>query len=73
MEDFEITVASLPDRENIVAEIAYKGYQWVELSNECGKFIIQFYPHPNEDFWEFPIDEALNILQKAKEKYQTYF
>jgi len=27
---------------------------------------IQFYPHPSQDYWEFSIDTALEILQKAK-------
>ena len=68
-EDFYITVASLPDRENLVAEICYKGYQWVEISQEIGdELIVQFYSHPKQKYWEFPLNEALIALEKAKGK-----
>ncbi len=73
MKHFDISIASLPDRENLVAEISYKGYQWAELSNEHNKFMIEFYPHPEKGDWEFPLDEAFEALEKAKKKYQSYF
>jgi hypothetical protein len=31
--------------------------------------MIQFYPHPSQNYWEFPIDVALEVLQKAKNKF----
>lgn len=68
-EDFYIVVASLPDRENLVAEICFKGYQWVEISQETGdELVIQFYSHPKERYWEFPLDQALEALEQAKKK-----
>ena len=68
MEKFHITVASLPDREHLVAEILYEGIQWAEISQETGELIIQFYSHPRQKYWEFPIDEALKVLEQAKKK-----
>ena len=68
MEKFRITVASLPDREHLVAEILYEGIQWAEISQETGELIIQFYSHPRQKYWEFPIDEALKVLEQAKKK-----
>lgn len=65
---FEIIIASLPDRERPVAEIAYENVQWVEISQETDEIIIQFYPHPKKKYWEFQFDEAMKILQKAKKK-----
>ena len=68
LDSFRITVASLPDRENLVAEISYKGEQWVEISQETGEFLIQFYSPDDDDYWEFSFNEAMEVLEKAKEK-----
>lgn len=72
MEKFRITVASLPDREHLVAEILYEGIQWAEISQETGELIIQFYSHPRKKYWEFPIDEALKVLEQAKKSYWVF-
>ena len=66
MKQFIITLASLPDREHLVAEIVYDGVQWAEISQESDELIIQFYSHPKGEFWEFSCDEAIKILEKAK-------
>ncbi|VHO05348.1 hypothetical protein RHT_01725 [Candidatus Rhabdochlamydia sp. T3358] len=68
MKKFCITIASLPDRENLVAEICYEGVQWVEISQEANESIIQFYSHPRQDYWEFVLDEALEALAQAKKR-----
>ena len=69
MEKFRITIADLPDREFLVAEILYEGVQWAEISQEKGdELIIQFYPHPRVKHWEFSYDEALKVLKDAKGK-----
>ncbi len=69
LDDFYIVVASLPDRENLVAEICYKGVQWVEINQELtDEMIIQFYPHPRQDYWEFSLDDALAALEHAKQR-----
>ena len=67
--NFRLVIASLPDRENCVCEIYYNQIQWAEISQENGIIMIQFYPHPHQEYWEFPMDVALAILQKA----QKYF
>ena len=69
MEKFCITIASLPNRENLVAEIFYENVQWVEISQETEELIIQFYSHPRQEYWEFPLDEALEALEKAKKRF----
>ena len=69
MEKFDISIASLPDKENLVAEIFYENVQWVQISQETDKMIIQFYPHTKKDYWEFPLDEALEVLERAKKRF----
>lgn len=68
MKKFRITIASLPDRERLVAEIIYDGVQWAEISQESDDLIVQFYPHPTEDCWEFSFDESMKILEQARNK-----
>ncbi len=68
MKNFRITVNSLPDRENLVAEIYYKHYQFAEISRETGEITIQFYPHPQKKYWEFSLPEIQKIIEEAKTK-----
>ena len=68
MSEFEILIASLPHRERLVAEIYYNNVYWVQISQEKEELVIQFYPHPDEKYWEFSLDEALKILEQAKSK-----
>ncbi len=67
-ENFRITISSLPDREHLVAEILYDGVQWAEISQESEMLRLELYPHPQRKDWEFPFDEAFEILEKAKAK-----
>ena len=69
LNNFRIVIASLPDRENCVCEIFYCHVQWAEISQEGKEIIIQFYPHPSRDCWEFPLDVVLEILQRAKKRF----
>jgi hypothetical protein len=66
MSKFEIILASVPDRERLVAEVHYVNTYWAELSQENEEVMIQFYSHPTEKCWEFPLDKALEVLEKAK-------
>lgn len=69
LENFSILIASLPNREHCVCEIYYNNVQWVEISKETDEPIIQFYANPRQSFWEFPLDVALEVLEKAKKRY----
>ena len=68
---FRITIVSLPDREELVAEIFYDHDQWVEISQEPGVLapIIQFYSPRHAEYWEFSLEEALSVLEKAKKRF----
>lgn len=67
-EKFQVTICSPPDREGLVAEIYYKNCQWAEINQENGKLEVQFYPHSTNPYWEFDLEEALEMLAKAKQK-----
>jgi hypothetical protein len=63
---FEILIASLPHRERLVAEIYYDNMYWAQISQEEEVLIVQFYSHPTKKYWEFPFEEAVKILEQAK-------
>ena len=65
---FEILIASLPYRERLVAEIYYDNMYWVQISQEDEELLVQFYPHPTEKCWAFPLEEALKVLAQARNK-----
>lgn len=67
--NFRITVLSVPDRENLVAEISYNGKGWVEISAEVpNEFVIAFCNKEDANYWEFPYEEALEVLEEAKKQ-----
>ena len=69
--DFEITIASLPEKENLVAEIYYKSEGWVEISAETPhKYVVCFCNKDEGNYWEFPYNEALEVLEEAKNRLQ---
>jgi len=68
MENFRITVNSLPDRENLVAEIYYKHYQVAEISQETNELLIQIYCYKDKDSWEFSLEEFQKVIEEAKQK-----
>ena len=69
LENFDIEIASIPTQENLVSEIYYKGMQWVQIYwNNNDELLIQFYSPPNQGYWEFPFDLAIQVLEKAKKR-----
>jgi len=68
LNNFRITVVSLPDRENLVAEVFYDNEQWVEISQETDDLMIRFYEPPQGDHWIFSYREATAALETAKNK-----
>ena len=43
MSKFKIELSSVPDRENLVAEIWYEKKMVAEVNKETEKFVIEFY------------------------------
>ena len=68
MEDFRITIGSLPDRESLVADIFYKKIQVAEISQETNELLIQIYFYEDKDHWEFSLEEFQKIVEKAKRR-----
>jgi len=64
----EIIIASLPDREKLVAELWYENKQWGELSQEQDIIKLELYSNPGDKYWIFEFDEVLEALKQAKRK-----
>ena len=65
-EDMEIVVASLPDREDLVAELYCGGVQWAELNTENGSLTLEIYPPPDGGPWILDYSAAMDVLSRAK-------
>lgn len=66
MKKFSIKIASDTNREKVFVEIYYNGEEWAEISQEEERPLIAFFPPLHGKYWEFPLDEAMTILQEAK-------
>lgn len=61
-----IQIASLPDRENVVAELWSGDKQVGEVSKEGAQPEIEIYPNPDGGPWWFPVDELLEAIARAR-------
>ena len=67
-EDREITVVDFTDKEEPVCETWYKDSHWADVSEEVRtKCMISFCNKRDGNYWEFPYEEAMAILQEAKD------
>jgi len=65
MSKFKVIIASVPDRENLVAEIWFAENLIAEIIKERGEFEIEFYSNQN---LIFRFDDFLRTLEVAKKK-----
>jgi hypothetical protein len=66
MNKFEIEIVNYFEKQKLVAEIYYDSLQWAEIAKKSEGLIIQFSPHPSKAYWEFPCEEAIKTLERAK-------
>jgi hypothetical protein len=68
-ENYRIVIGDLPDKEDPVADIYYKNQHVFQLFNENRTgFVVKFANNPNKNYWEFPYEEAIEVLQEAKDR-----
>ena len=65
MSKFNIELSSVPDRENLVAEIWYEKKMVAEVNKETEKFMIEFCLDEKKSFM---LDEFLEVLENAKRR-----
>ncbi|MEZ7695603.1 hypothetical protein AXF23_14070 [Prevotella sp. oral taxon 313] len=65
MSKFNIELSSVPDRDNLVAEIWYENKMVAEVNKETEKFVIEFCLDEKKSFM---LDEFLEVLENAKRR-----
>jgi hypothetical protein len=69
--NFSINLASVPDREELVAEI-WVGHQLVmEISSDNDDLRIEIYQSKNGNPWNFSYKDFVTVLDSAKNKLLT--
>ncbi|MBI3134270.1 MAG: hypothetical protein HYZ14_06290 [Bacteroidetes bacterium] len=65
MSNFKIEITSVPDRENLVAEIWYAEILIAEINQETEKMEIEFYLNHKV---KFELNDFLETLETARKK-----
>jgi hypothetical protein len=61
-------IASLPDKERVVAELYTSDEQWAEISQEGERPIITIYPAFSGASWQFDLDTLIYTLEEVRRK-----
>jgi hypothetical protein len=67
-EPFSVQLASIPDHDDLVAEIWLGDKQVAELRHEADGVRLQLYDAPNRACWDVPLEDFLAALHKARER-----
>jgi|JI102314A1RNA_FD_contig_21_16220032_length_331_multi_3_in_0_out_0_1 hypothetical protein len=65
---FEIILASVPDRDDLVAEIWRGDSQFAEVRREEERFFVELYPNPKDLAWIFEHSELIEALNAAERR-----
>ena len=65
---FEIILASVPDRDDLVAEIWRGDAQFAEVRLDVEQFLVEVYKNPNDLKWTFDHSELVGALNAAKSR-----
>ena len=67
-DEIVIRIASVPDREQPVAELWCGDTQWGELSQEGGRLVLELYPGPAGQPWRFAFADVSAALEQARRR-----
>jgi len=59
-----VTIASVPDREKLVAELWYEQELWGEISQDTGELVLEIYP--NSNFRQLKCEDLIHAVQQAE-------
>ena len=65
---YEINIASVPDREQVVAEIWIGDVLFAELRREGTDVLVEMYPRPSGEPWVVESEWLSGIMLEAKSK-----
>ena len=68
--ELKVQTASVPDRENLVAEIWFGDQQLAEVSRETETLKVEIYKkiQASGDVWELDLDDLLKALEEARSR-----
>ena len=65
--DYELLIASSPEREKVYLEVYYKGQIFGEISQEQDKLLLEIYSCPiDKKWWQLSLEEFREILELGK-------
>lgn len=65
---FVIEIASVPDRDEVVAEIWYNDEMVAEMRQDNGETILEIYGKESGAPWSFKLQEWLRALDEAEKR-----
>lgn len=66
-----VKVASVPDRQSLVAEIWYGHRQVAEINEETHEPLIELYPNPDGGPWRIPLGLFLSAMREAAQRLEN--
>ncbi|MCL4684878.1 hypothetical protein KJ059_09010 [Myxococcota bacterium] len=66
----EISIASPPDRKDLVAEILVDREQLAEINREEPILRVEIYPKPSGGAWLLRFDELMGALEQARRRLE---
>ena len=66
-----VVIASVPDRERVVAEIWCGECQLAELRSVGDELVVELYPHPRVPSWEMRFEDLLDLLTVARQRLDS--
>ena len=64
----DFTVGIPPDGGDYVADIFWRQTQWAELRWDGKEIRLTLFPQPTGEPWDIPYNEALSVLQRARQR-----
>lgn len=62
-----IELASVPDRDDLIAEIWHEDEMVAEIQRvPDGRFVLELYPSPNQKPWSFDLEDWMTALAEAQ-------
>jgi len=67
--ELTVQIASVPDRDGLVAEIWHGDVMVAEINQGQGRSLrVELYPSPRDAHWDFDLDDLIGALAEARRR-----
>lgn len=66
----EVVLASVPDREDLVAELWFGNSQLGEVRIDGDRLVVDIFANPNASVWTLEYSDLIDLLTAAKHRLQ---